>query len=276
MNKETIDMLNETAANIVENLAYQVAQRHNSVITANHLAPYLPLSLDLIRSCLENMADGHSVITCEQDGLPAYEFVRSGESDEETSIDPAHTCLSCTTSLAPGEKMLCRMCQESLEKESNRLAESTGWPSKAVYEHEILYLAAKSTRPHSAAHLAGYSRYTLKRMQKKLKSMALAHYLKVDLDSDAATLLYTFPEITYPKNLYQKNMETIRQYPAAIAEDMEHKLIRIILSIAGMLLAVFLLALMRVPFPLLIGCFVVTAPIVTLKIWRHKDKPPDD
>ncbi len=276
MDKLTTGMLNETAANIVENLAYQVSQGHNGVITVNHLAPYLPLSLDLIRSCLDNMTDGHSVVTGEQDGFPAYEFVRAGESDEEPCSDPSHTCLSCTANLAPGEKMLCRVCEESLDKESNRLAESTGWPAKAVYEHEILYLSAKSKKPHSASHLAGYSRYTLKRMQKKLKAMALAHYLKIDLDSDSATLLYTFPDITYPKALYQKNMENILQHPAAVAEDMELKLIRIIFSIAGMLLGVFLLALMHVPLPLLFGLFVVAAPITALKIWRHKDKPPDD
>lgn len=269
-------MLNETAVNIVENLAYQVAMRHNGIITVNHLAPYLPLSLDFIQSCLENMADGHSVISGEKNGFPVYEFVRAAESDETPCIDPAHCCLSCAISLSSEEKMLCGTCREALEKESNRLAESTGWPAKAVYEHEILYLSANSDKPQSASHLAAYSRYTLKRMQKKLKIMALSHYLKIHLDNDAATLLYTFPPITYPKELYQKNMTIIRQYPASIAEDMEIKLVRIILTLAVMLLGVFILALMRVPFPVLIIGFLITAPIVALKIWRHKDKPPED
>lgn len=276
MNTETIAVLNETAANIVENLAYQVAQGHGGIITVNHLAPYLPLSLDLIRSCLDNMTDGHSVIQYEQNGFPVYEFTRGGEENRKQDMDLAQCCLSCTTSLQSGEKMLCKACQDSLEKELNRLADTTGWPAKAVYEHEILYLAAKSSRPQSAAHLAGFSRYTLKRMQKKLKTMALSHYLKIDLNSDAATLLYEFPKINYPKDSYQKNMAIIRRYPASVAEDMELKIIRITLCFAVMLLAVFVLALMRVPLPILIGCFVVAAPIVALKIWRHKDKPPDD
>jgi hypothetical protein len=269
-------MINENAANIVENFAYQVAQRHGGIITVNHLAPYLPLSLDLIRSCLDNMTDGHSVIHREEEGFPVYEFTGSGEEKEEKGTDLVQCCLSCSASLAPGEEMLCKECQGSLEKEMNRLAESTGWPAKAVYEHEVLYIAAKTRRPQPAAHLAGHSRYTLKRMQKKLKAMALEHYLKIDLNSDAETLLYEFPQITYPKDFYNKNIAIIRRYPASIAEDMELKMIRIILCLAVMLLAVFVLALMRVPLPILIGCFVVAAPIVALKIWRHRDKPPDE
>ncbi len=276
MNIKTTNALNETAANIVENLAYQVAQKHDGVITVNHLAPYLPLSMDLIRSCLGNMTDGHSVIQREQDEFPVYEFTGEKETDEDQCTDPVDCCISCAANLPPGEKMLCDTCQDLLEQESNRLAESTGWPARAVYEHEVLYLAAKSSHPQSAAHLAGYSRYTLKRMQKKLKTMALAHYLNINLDSDAATLLYEFPQISYPKDLYQKNMALILSHPASIAEDMELKLIRIILSFAVMLLAVFILALMRVPLPLLIGCFVIAAPVTALKIWRHKDKPPDE
>ncbi len=276
MNIKTTDAVNETAANIVENLAYQVALKHGGVITVNHLAPYLPLSLDLIQSCLDNMTDGHSVIHREQDGFPVYEFTGGKKTDEDQCPDPQDCCLSCTTGLAPGENMLCIACQDLLEQESNRLAETTGWPARAVYEHEILYLSAKSKHPQSAAHLSGYSRYTLKRMQKKLKTMALAHYLNVDLDSDAATLFYKFPQIDYPKDLYRKNMALILSHPASVAEDMELKLIRIILSCAVMLLVIFILALMRVPLPLLIGCFVIAAPVIALKIWRHKDKPPDD
>ena len=82
MNTETIPILNETAANIVENLAYQVAQGNGGTITVNHLAPYLPLSLSPIRSCLDNMVDGHSVMTNEQDGFPMYEFSQTNDSDQ--------------------------------------------------------------------------------------------------------------------------------------------------------------------------------------------------
>ncbi|MBW2431759.1 MAG: hypothetical protein JRF56_22620 [Deltaproteobacteria bacterium] len=275
MNTETIPNLNETAANIVENLAYQMAQRYGGAITVNHLAPHLPLSLSLIRSCLDNMVDGHSVIAIEQDGFPIYEFTQTKESNSEPHEVDAQSCLSCTINPRSGEQMLCKKCLDSLEKELTRIAESTGWPAKAVYEHEILYIAAQRSGPQNAADLAGYSRYTLKRMQKKLKAMALEQNLKLDLDSIAATISYKFPKISYPKAAYQRNMEVIRRYPASVAEDIELKIIRIILYLAGMLFAVFVLALLRLPLPILVICFFIIAPIVAFRIWRHRDRPPD-
>jgi len=276
MNTDTTPILNETAANVVENIAFQVAQRHGGIITVNQLAPYLPLSLSLIRSCLDNMVDGHSVIRSEQDRFPLYEFTKTPETCTETHEVDAQCCLSCTTNPRSGDHMLCTECLNALEKELNRVAESTGWPTKAVYEHEILYIAAQRSGLHNAADLAGYSRYTLKRMQKKLKAMALEQYLILDLDKTTATITYQFPKFSYPKDAYKRNMEVIRRYPASVAEDMELKIIRIILYLAGMLLAVFVLVLMRIPLLILIICFVIIAPIVAIKIWRHKDKPPEE
>jgi hypothetical protein len=71
-------------------------------------------------------------------------------------------------------------------------------------------------------------------------------------------------------------MEVIRRYPASVAEDMELKIIRIILYLAGMLLTVFILAFLRIPLPVLLIGFIIIAPIVAFRIWRHKDRPPDE
>jgi hypothetical protein len=112
-------------------------------------------------------------------------------------------------------------------------------------------------------------------MQKKLKAMALDKYLSLDLDKTTATISYQFPKISYPKEAYQRNKAIIHRYPASIAEDMELKIIRIVIYTAAMLFGVFILALLRIPLPVLIVCFAVIAPIVAFKIWRHKEKPPD-
>jgi hypothetical protein len=276
MSKETNPILNETASNVVENIAYHVAQRHGGVITVNHLAPYLPLSLGLIRSCLDNMVDGHTVIASDKDGFPQYEFTQSKAADAETHEGDGQSCLSCTINSRIDDQKLCKECLDALEGELNRVAESTGWPAKAVYEHEILYLASRKGGPQNSAELAGNSRYTLKRMQKKLKTMTLEHYLTQELDKTAATISYQFPEISYPKEAYHRNIGVIRRYPASVAEDMELKIIRIILYLTGMLLAVFVLAFLHIPLPVLIVCFLIMAPIVATRIWRHKEKPPEE
>jgi hypothetical protein len=43
-----------------------------------------------------------------------------------------------------------------------------------------------------------------------------------------------------------------------------------------MVLAMFILAVMHVPFPLLVLAFLVSAPIVSLAIWRHRRSPIGD
>ena len=222
------------------------------------------------------MVDGHTVITNEKDGFPLYEFTQTKGAKAENHDVNIQSCLSCTINPRSGDHMICQECLDALEGELNRAAESTGWPARAVYEHEILYLASRQIGPLNAADLAGYSRYTLKRMQKKLKAMALKHYLTQHLDQTAATVTYKFPQILYPKEAFKRNMGVIRRYPASVAEEMELKIIRIILCLAGMLAAVFVFALLRIPLPVLIVCFLIIAPIVAIRIWRHKDKPPEE
>ena len=277
MNNSNRLALSEQAANVVENIAYRVAEHHGGIITVNHLSPYLPMSLGLIRSCLDNMVDNHTVTTDEKGGFPIYEFTACSNQSKSEDIMDATTCVSCSNDLPPeGDRPLCRDCSKAVEKELHRLAETTGWPAKAVYEHEILYLAAQNQNPHNAAELAGHSRFTLKRMQGKLKQMTLDRLLRQELDESAATIMYHFPPINYPKVLYQRNMAVIRRYPASVMEDMEIKVIRIILTLAAMLLCLFVLAFLRIPLPVLIIGFIIVAPIVSLMIWRRKDKPRED
>jgi len=269
--------ISETAANVVENIAFRVAERQGGKITVNDLASYLPMSLDLIRSCLNNMVDGHSVVTGESNGFSTYEFTACTEKHNDEGMLNVVTCVSCNEDLLENNGyQLCKRCLQAIEKELNRLAEVTGWPAQAVYEHEILYLAAKHNGPHHASELAGHSRYTLKRMQQKLKTMTLEGYLRQELDEVGATIVYYLPMITYPKKMFNKNMALIRSYPASVMEDMEIKIIRIILILASMLVAVFFLALLRIPLPALIIGFVIIAPIVAFKIWRHREKPSED
>lgn len=277
MNANTGGLLSETAANLVENIAYRVAELHGGKITVNHLAPYLPMSLDLIRSCLDNMLDGHSVLLDESNGFPIYEFAACPDNGCEKAVLAVDACVSCSSDFGKTETHpLCRDCLQDIESELNRLAESTGWPAKAVYEHEILHLAAKRSGPHHASELAGHSRYTLKRMQQKLKAMIRERFLRQDVDEGAATVVYHFPDITYPKEMYNRNIAVIRRYPASVMEDVQIKVTRIILVLASLLLGVFFLALLSVPLPVLIVGFLVVAPIVAIKMWLKKDRPPED
>jgi len=277
MNHKGRTTLSEPTANVVENLAYRVAEQSGGRITVNHLASYLPMSLGLIQSCMDNMVDGHSVTAGEAEGFPVYEISACLDKPCVEGALNFTACLSCDTDYSSkSEHPLCQTCFQALEKELNHLAETTGWPARAVYEHEILFLAAGHPNPHYAAELAGHSRYTLKRMKKKLKAMTLDHFVRQELAENEANIHYIFPSITYPRASYRRNMTLIRRHPASVMEDVEIKTTRIVLSLAAMLLVVFVLAFLRIPLPALIIGFLIAAPIVALKIWRHKDKIPEE
>lgn len=266
--------LTDTASNVVENLAVRVAARNGGRITANHLAPYLPLSLGLIRDSLDHMVDGHSVLSANTGAFPAWEF-------PTVTADPAgdgplqvETCLGCTERPAAGDDVLCRDCATALETELARLADRTPWPAEAIYEHEILYLAGQGSNPHYAPDLASRSRYTLKRLRDKLKKMTLRGYVAQKLDEAKASIAYTFPPVPYPRERYAKNLAVIRRFPASAAEEMEMRLTRIFLAVAVFLAGLFVLGFLHVPPVALVGLGVLGIPAIALWIWTRREPQP--
>ena len=275
MNAKT--QLSETAVNVVENLASRVAERSGGRITANHLAPYLPMSLGLIKSCLDNMADGSAVLSEQIENGTEYEFTALRDTPVKPGPLAADTCISCAADLAGlSTRVICGNCMQSLKTELNTLAETTGWPAQAVYEHEILHIAANSDAPLHADLLATHSRYTLRNMRRKLDKMSLNGFVRQELDTDNGLIVYQFPAIQYSKEFYRANVSVIRSYPASVMEEVELKLVRILLALAAMVLVVFVLAFLHVPPLFLLLGFAVAAPVTSVMIWRHRDAPEQD
>mgnify|MGYP001311733068 CR=1 FL=1 len=75
--------LSETSQNLIENLAAHLAERNSGVITVNHLAPHLPVSLRLLRDALDAMVDGRAVLYDETSLFPEYHFSAFLEKDPE-------------------------------------------------------------------------------------------------------------------------------------------------------------------------------------------------
>ena len=64
----------------------------------------------------------------------------------------------------------------------------------------------------------------------------------------------------------------IRAYPAAVTEDMEQRIVRILFVLGCIFIAMLALAFWGIPFPLLVPAFLMVAPITAFIIWQHKDK----
>ena len=264
--------LSESTANIIENLACRIAEKQGGRITPNHLAPYLPVSLDIIKSCLDSMVDGTSVFSERLNDLAEYEFAAYRGTEKKSGVLETETCVSCNMDISSRlHDVLCPRCFETFKEDLNTLAERIGWPAQAVYEHEILYIAANHNNPLYAETLAGHSRYTLRRMRGKLNRMSGSGYIRQELEEEQGMVTYRFPLIHYPRDLYKKNISLIKTYPASVMEEVQLKLTRILFSLGMIVLGLLVLGFFHVPFRLLVLLFLIAAPVTTITIWRRKD-----
>lgn len=269
--------LSDRAGNVIENLACRIAERSGGRIAANHLLPYLPVSLAVVDACLAEMVDGTSVLTEEADNVRWYEFPAYSDSPPRDGMLAVETCVACDTDVPrrPG-RVVCPACTDVLRHELNALADRTAWPAQAVYEHEVLHLAADHGGPVRAEALAGRSRYTLRNMRGKLEAMTLGKHLRQELNSENGALTYHFPRINYPKDLYRRNAQVIREYPASMTEELQLRLVRIIIALAILMFGLFALAFFGVPFPILVASFFVGGIALAAGIWMHRIEPAEE
>ena len=105
------DRLSEEAANIVENLAFRLAERNGGHLTVNHLAPYLPLSLELLETCLESMVDGRAVVAQPEDHVTEYTFTAYVDATPKAGPLTVRACVGCDVSLGKDpDHLLCPEC----------------------------------------------------------------------------------------------------------------------------------------------------------------------
>jgi hypothetical protein len=264
--------LREESANMVENLAIRMAECQGGALRANQLLPWLPMSLAMITACLDDLSDGVAVLKDDSAHIPVYTFTAYTQETPKAVPLKAKACIACDATLAsPGHQAFCRTCQQVLQTDLTRLADATGWPAQAVYEHELAYLAAQMNHAAHAEDLSGRSRYTLRNVRQKLADMSRSGYVAKALNDDQKTIVYQFPEITYAQERYRENIGRIRQYPASALEEIQLRLVRIMVSLGVLLLSLFAAAFFGYPFPLLVMTFLVLAPIVSVFIWKRRN-----
>jgi len=269
---ENMMELNERLSNVIENTACRVAQLRAGRLAPHHVMPYLPVSLEMLCDCLNAMVDGAAVVAESENGIREYVFSAYADQPAGGGVLAVSNCVGCSADLDRADDILCGTCAAGFRDELSALAEKNGWPAQAVYEHEILYLAARESGAVAAETLAGASRYTLRSMKKKLECMAGGRFLETEPGDKPGTVRYAFPPLVYPRNLYRKNREVICSYPASVMEDVEQRIVRILFVLGAMFLGMVVLAFWGVPFPLLVPGFLVVAPVTAFLIWRHKSR----
>jgi len=154
--------MGERLGNVMENTACRVAQLRAGRLTPHHVMPYLPVSLEMLCDCMNAMVDGAAVSVESNDGIVEYIFSAYADQPPGSGVLAVSNCVGCSAELDMDGEILCGACADAFRQELSVLSEKTGWPAQAVYEHEILYLAARQNGPVAAETLAGTSRYTLR------------------------------------------------------------------------------------------------------------------
>ena len=206
--------VDESILRMVENLACRLAERSQGRITPCHLIPYMPLPLELIRTCLDDMVDGESVVSPPGEEKVVYEFTAYRNFPGAPEGLSMQSCVACGTPLLPkAVSVFCASCAETLYRAAERMAVAHGWVQQAHIEHALLYAAAPyAGEPVSIATLASRSHSRMRATRLSLEKMAWEGYLHQDVDPKTGALVYTFPSIAYPRALYETNARMLRAW----------------------------------------------------------------
>jgi hypothetical protein len=262
-------LFSEAAANIIENLACREAARHGGRVAPAQLLPHLPISLGLVKAVLDATAEDDNITRHFDDGIVSYTWGTSGDHTSAASQpESASACVACDAA-TPADTSLCCACTGLLQRELAGLANRTGWPAQAIIEHEIIYRAAEGGATQWAPEsLAGRTRFTVRNLRGRLKALATQHIIAET--TTATTPNYRFPANHYERDAYERNMQAIRRYPSARLQDMEQRLVRVLAALAAGVLGVLVLALCRIPLPLLVPLFLIYATVAAVKLWRQR------
>lgn len=247
----------------LENLAGRIAAAKGGRITPNDLAPWLPVSLELIIEYLDEMVDNTVVLSDTEDGFRTYIFHELLDADKQRlDLDK---CVYCEDELPHDSDIpLCLKCESRVFEEVWRLAEERAWPADAVWQHELLYITSGSSGGARIADIARRSRMTLKQVKQRLRDLVKLGCARADLDTEHGALRYAFPDIEYSRSAYQKHDHFIRRHPSSLKDELEVKIIRSLLGLIAVAVVAFVLGFfVHVPFPVLILGSMV-AGIITL------------
>jgi hypothetical protein len=257
---------------VTENLAEQLSAAQGGIVHPAQLLPYLPLSLSLIEHTLNALTESDRVEKQTINGLSAYIF-------KESLNKPQHkfaprVCVYSNDPLDDHEyAVISPEIRKKIEAELSLTATNDIWPAEAVWEHELIYLAQNLNAPTSTSEIAGHARLSFKKVEARLAELNTRGALRFNAELNA----WEEPPMRYPKPAYVRNDSYIRQFPGAIKEELEIRLIKSLTTALLVLLLCFALAVTaRFPFPIVLFGGSLISITVFLKIFRAPPKPIPD
>jgi hypothetical protein len=139
-----------------------------------------------------------------------------------------------------------------------------------VHEHELIYLANNLPAPVHTSAIAGHSRLPFKKVELQLEGLKRRQAISTIVELVA----WQLPPLRYPRAAYLRNAEFIRQFPGAIKEELEVRLVKALSYALLVLLAGALLAITaRLPFPIIFIGGLSCAAFTFIKTFKAAPKP---
>ncbi len=253
---------------VTENLAEQLSAAQGGIVHPTQLLPYLPLSLKLIEQTLNALAESDRVDKQINNGLNTYIFKESLNKSPQKFAP--RDCVYSNEPLDDDEySALAPQTRQQIEAELALIAPHDVWPAEAVWQHELIYLLQNLHVPTTSS-IAGHSRLPFKKVEQRLNELKKRGALR--LNTELGT--WELPAMRYPKPAYSRNDTYIRQFPGAMKEELEVRLIKSLSIALALLLASFILAVTaKFPFPLVLFAGLAAAMLTAFKILKAPAKP---
>lgn len=178
---------------VAEAAATLAARDDDHCTHAVEIATCFPLDVETLGRMVENLSERDGFELLQTDGV-CYLRISNPEDYNIRSFD-----------IDAGEHL---RANTSLLKHLSELRSDPLWVRKVKEQHELLRIAAasKKTRRFELSYFTNRAELPSARIQSTLNDLGASGHIYIDVDQDAGTVHYIFPNFSYPKARHQQNM----------------------------------------------------------------------
>lgn len=191
--------INPDCARFVTEVAASLARRGGENMTdALEVTTYLPLDVDSVGRILDSIEDESGVERVQRGEIAYYRFE-----------DPDLYSLR-ELDLDAGEHL--EDMDAGLWRTMNALKSGEDWSRKVLEQHQIIHIAAGARdRTVELSYFTSRSEISSAKVQSVLNNFGAEGFVEIDYDEDSDTLSYTFPELNYPTERYDRNKSLVER-----------------------------------------------------------------
>lgn len=181
---------------IVSEVAGELAEKESrtSVLA---VTTYLPMDVDSVARVFEGLEPVSGVERIQDGSLTVYEF-----------DDPQRFCGEGTGIEAVEFLEEARVFLRAV----GDLKRDAEWVRKVQEQHELLHIIAEASEQRlELGYMTNRASMPRARVQSLLNDFDAEGYIGSEVDEEADQLFFTFPQLTYPKERYQRNMSLLEE-----------------------------------------------------------------